>query len=297
MEKSLVPDAGPQVSELARRLFEAGCRALFVQDGAGRLHWSGDLRNADDVRAVLAELRAGGFVELAEQDGQRVLDLYEATFHHRSFTGRSGTFFGYEGLGCIYWHMVSKLLLAVQETFFAAEAAGARESILERLAEHYRRVRHGLGFNKTPAGYGAFPTDPYSHTPAHGAAQQPGMTGQVKEDVLARWGELGVLVEGGCVRFRPALLDGGEFLARPETFTWHDEGGEERSLQLDAGTLAFTLCGVPVVYRLGAGRGVTVVGEGRERSSDSLSLDREDSAAIFGRTGRVERVEVRLGSA
>ena len=45
--------------------------------------------------------------------------------------------------------------------------------------------------------YGAFPTDPYSHTPAGKGAQQPGMTGQVKEDVISRFGELGVEVKNG----------------------------------------------------------------------------------------------------
>ena len=43
--------------------------------------------------------------------------IYESVFKHREFTGRSGTMFSYEGIGSIYWHMNSKLLLAVQETF------------------------------------------------------------------------------------------------------------------------------------------------------------------------------------
>ncbi len=38
--------------------------------------------------------------------------------------------------------------------------------------------------------YGAIPTDPYSHTPGFAGAQQPGMTGPVKEDIC-RLGELG----------------------------------------------------------------------------------------------------------
>jgi len=54
------------------------------------------------------------------------------------------------------------------------------------------RVRDGLGFNRTPGQYGAFPTEPYSHSPAFAGAQQPGMTGQVKEEIVARWGELAV---------------------------------------------------------------------------------------------------------
>ena len=89
--------------------------------------------------------------------------------------------FGFEGLGCIYWHMVSKLLLAVQESFFHAVDDDADKSIQHRLGGLYYRVRHGIGFNKDPAQYGAFPTDPYSHTPKHAGAQQPGMTGQVRK--------------------------------------------------------------------------------------------------------------------
>lgn len=50
-----------------------------------------------------------------------------------------------------------------------------------RLAELYYEVRAGLGFNKSPAEYGAFPTDPYPRTPGRCGAQQPGMTGQAKD--------------------------------------------------------------------------------------------------------------------
>ena len=83
--------------------------------------------------------------------------------------------------------------------------------VCQRLGGLYYRVREGIGFNKTPAEYGAFPTDPYSHTPGHGGAQQPGMTGQVKEEVLSRFGELGLRVAGGAVHFDPRLLRACEF--------------------------------------------------------------------------------------
>ena len=65
---------------------------------------------------------------------------------------------------------------------------------MEDLLEHYYEINEGIGVHKSPALYGAFPTDPYSHTPAGKGAQQPGMTGQVKEDILSRFGELGVFV-------------------------------------------------------------------------------------------------------
>ena len=86
----------------------------------------------------------------------------------------------YEGLGSIYWHMVSKLLLAVQENIFKAQKLGDKENAA-KLIESYYKVRSGLGYNKTPELYGAFPFDPYSHTPSGQGAKQPGMTGQVKE--------------------------------------------------------------------------------------------------------------------
>ena len=148
-----------------------------------------------------------------------LVEAYERVLRHHAFTGRSGTMFGYEGLGCIYWHMVAKLLLAVQEQVFAAADAEAPE--LDALKAHYRRVRDGLGYRRSAAAFGAFPADPYSHTPGEGGARQPGMTGQVKEEILTRWGELGLRVRDGQVHFHPVLLDAGEL--PPDgalTFTW-----------------------------------------------------------------------------
>ena len=100
-------------------------------------------------------------------DGRRarVLDVFEQVFRHAEFTGRSGSFFAYEGLGSIYWHMVSKLLLAVQENHERAVAEGADAAVVAGLADAYEDIRLGLGYCKTPEVYGAFPVDPYSHTP------------------------------------------------------------------------------------------------------------------------------------
>ena len=57
------------------------------------------------------------YAELVAAERTFILDLFETVFDHGSFTGRSGTFFAFEGLGSIYWHMVSKLLLAAQESY------------------------------------------------------------------------------------------------------------------------------------------------------------------------------------
>ncbi|MBN1813947.1 MAG: hypothetical protein JXA14_19075, partial [Anaerolineae bacterium] len=185
LQKNRVHPDLVQKSALLTRLIEQGDGTLIVRDANGVCHFPGSFRNGGDVRRSLAALRARAeYADLVETEHDAILDLFESVFDHASFTGRSGTFFAYEGLGSIYWHMVSKLLLAVQETLLRARAHGEPPSTVQALVDIYYDVRSGLGFNKPPDVYGAFPTDPYSHTPAGQGAKQPGMTGQVKEELL-----------------------------------------------------------------------------------------------------------------
>jgi hypothetical protein len=205
--------------------------------------------------------------------------------------------FGFEGLGSIYWHMVSKLLLAVQENFFSAFEQGEDEPACRRLGQLYYRVRKGIGFNKTPAEYGAFPTDPYSHTPKHAGARQPGMTGQVKEEVLSRFGELGVRVSAGAVRFHPSLLRAREFISSARGFCFLDVDGNWQALEVAAGGLAFTWCQVPIVYELvDDPPSVTVTWDtGESQTLAQLALPADASANLFQRNGRIRQLTVRFG--
>ena len=105
---------------LARELQLAGDESLFVRDEIGGVHFAGHIRNIKDVRQTLSALQAQTrYSDLVKVDSAAIEKVFEETFHHDQFTGRSGTFFAYEGLGSIYWHMVSKLLLSVQETITA----------------------------------------------------------------------------------------------------------------------------------------------------------------------------------
>jgi hypothetical protein len=213
-------DAEALALPIVQRLLAAGRTDLLQRQTDGTVRFAPALSNRGDLEAAGRDL------------GDALAPLvaaYERLLQHHAFTGRSGTMFAYEGLGCIYWHMVAKLLLAVQERVFEASDVGAPE--LPALVAHYRRVRDGLGYRKTAAEYGAFPTDPYSHTPGEGGAQQPGMTGQVKEEILTRWGELGLRFEAGQIRFDPVLLDAAE-------------------VPVD-GALSFTLARVPYRIRRG----------------------------------------------
>ena len=147
---------------------------MILQDLVGTYRFNADFRNVGDLEARLEAVRADYEQQVAE-DHEDIVELYERVFNHRAFTGRSGTMFGFEGLGCIYWHMVSKLLLATGEIFQAALETDTENDVLERLGSLYYRIRDGLSFNKQPGDYGAFPMDPYSHTPKHPGARQPGM--------------------------------------------------------------------------------------------------------------------------
>jgi len=295
MEKNNLPKRALAKSPLLRKLVADGNRLLVERDVRGGLHFNGSIRNAGDVRQRLSQLAATGYAPLVRRDTALVLDMFEDLFDHQSFTGRSGTFFGYEGLGSIYWHMVSKLLLAAQESFFRAADQGAPAAILRQLAECCYDIRAGIGDAKTPVVYGAFPMDPYSHTPAHAGARQPGLTGQVKEDVLCRWGELGVFVQSGQLCFRPLLLRHKEFLASPADFHYWDISGQPQRVRLKAESLAFTYCQAPVIYRLGQRDSVTLrLADGSKREQTGLLLDPETSQSIFDRTRQVKRVIVSL---
>jgi hypothetical protein len=189
--------------------------------------------------------------------------------------------------------MVSKLLLAVQEVLNRTACSGEDAAQVERLISHYREIREGIGVHKPPRLYGAIPIDPYSHTPGFAGAQQPGMTGQVKEDIISRLGEMGVVVEGGRLCFRSHLVSSGEFLTEARRFHFYDVNGQRSSLDLGPRTMVFTTCQVPVVFHRVGPRRIEITRDDNSRYTvESLDLDAETSAAIFERTGAVRRLDV-----
>ena len=293
LQKNTIPASDAQDSELIKKLVADGNTALVERDVEGALHFNGNFKNAKDVEQALNLLEAGAYKELAAKDRQRVLDIFEKVFHHKAFTGRSGTFFSYEGLGSIYWHMVSKLLLAVQECCFRAMDDHADPKVRGRLLEHFYEIEAGIGVHKSPALYGAFPTDPYSHTPQHRGAQQPGMTGQVKEDILTRMEELGAGVKHGRLSFQPRLLRKGEFLREEDVFTYLNTERMRVELPLGDQSLAFTYCQVPVIYRIADAPGLAAYfKDGKSLAFEGMELDEETSRHIFNRTGQVSLIEV-----
>ena len=282
-------------SQLLKKLVKDGNTQIVEKDVKGKYHFNGNFRNANDLRKALAELEDTKYAKVAKKDGSLVLQIFEQVFNHKAFTGRSGTFFGYEGLGSIYWHMVSKLLLAAQECCLKAIEEKESKETIGRLLEHYYEINAGIGVHKSPQLYGAFPTDPYSHTPAGRGAQQPGMTGQVKEDILSRFGELGVFVKAGQLHFTPSLLRKEEFLKAASVFNYINIGGENKAVKLSKNSLCFTYCQVPVVYKIATKDSLEIVKvNGKSVKLKANVLNAADSKSIFERTGEIVQVIVNI---
>ena len=224
--------------------------SILKQDCDGGIHFDAKYRNANELPDELK-------------------DLYESVFNHHAFTGRSGTFYKYEGLGCIYWHMVSKLLLAVGEVI---QRSDMMTETAKRLVTHYQLIRLGIGSHKSPDQYGAFPFDAYSHTPSMSGAQQPGLTGQVKEDIISRWFELGIEVEGGQIVIHPRMIN-------PDDF--HNN------------KLTFSYCGVTFTYEIVNESGEDLP-QGIMVQENKSVLSKEDSAHIFARDGEFKEITIQI---
>jgi len=293
-DKNNILETDVNKSPLLTELVKKGNVQVIEKDCTGQYHFNGSFNNSNSLKQALNEL-PDEYKSLLENDTEHVLDIFEKIFNHKAFTGRSGTFFGFEGLGSIYWHMVSKLLLAVQETCLSAIEQKENDVLIGKIFDHYFEIYEGIGVHKSPKLYGAFSTDPYSHTPAGKGAQQPGMTGQVKEDILSRIGELGVFVKNGNVQFNPRLLRGHEFLKASRTFNYFDIDKELKKIELEAKSLCFTYCQVPIIYKLASKNGIDVINKnGSIVNFDKLILDKESSNQLFNRTGEIEQIIVFL---
>jgi len=298
--KNSCPQKALAGSAFARRLLGSGRRDILYRDDQGAVRFAAGLVNEAELALALDRLeQEPDWAVEAARGRHEIESLYEATFRHSGFTGRSGAMYAYEGLGSVYWHMVAKLLLALaelREKLVLSNGDVVSAGPVQDLERIYLEARDGIGYQRSPEAWGAFPFDPYSHTPKGGGARQPGMTGQVKEELLTRIAEFGLAVQDGCVTVLPTGLLKGEFLSRGREFTYYDALGHRKSIAVGAGQLALCVAGVPFL-RDGASGPITVTAlfaDGRERRCGDR-LDTELSASIFRREGIVTAVRVSGG--
>jgi len=295
VDKNIIPKSCLDRSELLKKLIAVGDQSLVESDASGGYYFNGGFNSVDSVSKQLEVLSERGYGALVESDKPLVEEIFESVFNHRQFTGRSGGMYAYEGLGSIYWHMVSKLLLAALENFRLAVDVKSDPVIIGKLADCYFDIRAGIGFNKKPGDYGAFPTDPYSHTPGFAGAKQPGMTGQVKEEVITRLMELGVSVKEGSIYFDPFILRKSEFLSSDDVLCYFDVDGDQQSIALRSGQIGFTFCQVPVVYTLATETSIGITFDnGRTEFISGNTIDADISMQIFDKKGVVTKIEVAL---
>lgn len=256
---------------------------IIEQDEQGVFHFNADFNNVRTLENTLQKLNAEQKLEIPEGDLLRITELYEKTFRHQYFTGRSGTFYKYEGIGSIYWHMVSKLLLAIGENIGMFANKETDESAINSLIAYYQQIKKGIGASKSPVVYGSFPIDPYSHTPSMSGVQQPGMTGQVKEDIISRFMELGVFVENGQIHFNPLFLSNSEFILESDDNAYVHP------------FLKFTYCNILVIYLADGNVGVELVDVNNQITKvNNYMLTLEQSRAVFYRESTIKQVTVHL---
>lgn len=293
LQKNNISENSISTSELLKELMLEGNVQIIEKDIDGHFHFNGNLKNATDLNIALLNISNFKYQELIDKEKNLILDIFEQTFNHKAFTGRSGTFFAYEGLGSIYWHMVSKLQLAVQECCFRAVNNNEKKDIINKLSAFYYDISEGVGVHKSPSQYGAFPTDPYSHTPEGKGAKQPGMTGQVKEDILSRFGEFGIFVKKGEICFNPYLLKQEEFLSNTTTFEYFNVHSEKKEITVEKNSICYTYCQIPIIYQIAENNYLEIkLNDDTNTVVSTLTIDEQTSNDIFNRTGKVISISV-----
>ncbi len=273
LEKNIIPKEMVNKSKLLKGLLASGNKQIIVQDENGDYHFNADFNNVHELKKTLLHLP----VKVNKNEEIEVCNIYESVFQHRYFTGRSGSFYKYEGLGSIYWHLVSKLLLNLGEAIMEFYLGGSKEQDLTKLTDYYYKIKEGIGAHKNPENYGAFPTDPYSHTPSIMGAQQPGMTGQVKEDILSRFMELGLTVEDGEISIQP-------FMLQDDVFT-NNEHPE----------LNFTFCNVPFRYVKSGNTLIRIDWKDEKEEAviiKSSTIPANLSELVFTRSAKIKQVTI-----
>ena len=290
MNKNIIPDSAVEQNSLMMSLLDQSNNLIFSIDAKGKYRFNSSFRNISDLKMALDSIDPQ-ITNYNLKNKNKILEIFEDVFNHHSFTGRSSNMFAYEGIGSIYWHMVSKLLLAVQEAFNRAVLLNESADLIEALGKYYYKIRSGLSADKTPEEYGAFPFDPYSHTPYGSGAKQPGMTGQVKEEIITRMGEFGCSINNKCIVFNPKLLRRSEFLDEVTDLSYINISKKNKSILINKNELAFTYCQVPVIYHFDKDSYVAIVfNNGEKEICKGNTIPESLSSSIINRELLIKEV-------
>ena len=119
------------------------------------------------------------------------------------------------------------------------------------------------------------------------------MTGQVKEDIIARMAELGVETSNGQISFSNAIFNENEYLTKRVNFEYINTKGHRSIIELKKGTFAFTICQTPVVYQRSRKSLIEITySSGETDKITGLLLPQNISKKIFERDGTIEKIIV-----
>ena len=120
------------------------------------------------------------------------------------------------------------------------------------------------------------------------------MTGQVKEEIITRMGELGCSLKNGQLIFQTNLLKLSEFLKEDAIFSYVDINHNFSEYSLKPQQLAFTYCQVPIIYKLSEqdyNLSVSFNNQPEENISGNI-LPAEISKKLFSRSGEIKEIKV-----
>ena len=287
MDKNIISESYIEKSELFRKLLADNDTSLIVRDIKGCVRFAPGITCGGALDYVLKS--EWKYKRLSMQEYSLITECFESVFGHSAFIGRSQVMYKYEGIGCIYWHQNSKLLVSLSESCIASDEPQETEYI----KKIYHEYRNGMGFNKTPEEWGAFPQDDYSFTAYRGGANQPVMTGQVKEDIILRFYELGVRIRNGSIVFDCTAVREEDFLKASTVFKYIDIYGNEKSITADENSLVFTFCQVPIVYKRSGNMKISAYYQsGQKNVIKSNILPENISQNIFRRNGKTKKIIV-----
>jgi hypothetical protein len=114
-EKNNIPGNRLKESKLLGLMITNNDSSIIKADNSGNYHFHASIRNANALDYALSALTADRYDETSKEEKAIILAIYEEMFDHKSFTGRSGTFYGYEGLGRYWFIQISRAIWRISD--------------------------------------------------------------------------------------------------------------------------------------------------------------------------------------
>lgn len=102
-------------------------------------------------------------------------------------------------------------------------------------------------------------------------------------------------MKDGKLQFQPSFLKKEEFLSKDTEVTFIMVDGSKKVMNLDKGSLAFTTCQIPVIYKINTTNKIVLYYKnGETKTFETLELNQEESQRVSHRTNEITLVEVYL---